>query len=340
MGKKNLPRLSTFDLKVWLPASIVSAVAFYLLFYTNDDAPIAGRIFKSLLWGGAAFGIAVSWLASMCWNIGIALLNRKSGSVLDAVQCGAGYHEWTGWRYVAKGRCEQRRNCPICGEEEEQVAHDMGDFHYVCVATLAGMPEHTGRFETLLSDRFSQSDIREFCFKSKIDPENLEGDSKIENIQSLIAWHNKKREIGTLIDALKNYRADISDDLERIFPTNLKRSTSSTADICELHAHCARCGHIEEETGHLYSEWSKGSDDNCDFTRICERCDEEDSKTEHKWSAPQYINAISCRQEKICIVCGAKESEGVEHQYVEHQEQTPGGRTVKVKICSRCGDRF
>lgn len=339
MQEKKTFRLSTFDPRLWIPVSIFCAIAFFTLFYTNGDVEV-GDVILTLVVGGGVIGIAASWLISLCWNIVVAMSNRKSGSLADAIQCGAGFHEWPQWKYAADGQCVQTRRCPVCGEEEEQVEHQMGEFHYTCIATLSGMPEHSERFETLLSTRFGQSELREFCFKNGIDPENLEGDSKIENIQSLIGFHNQSKSVGTLLDALKNYRADLADELEQVFPATLNRTAADTEVICEQHAHCARCGHTEEAHDHFYSEWLRTADDECAFTRTCYRCDKGDSKTEHRWSGKQYAREGSCRQEKVCLTCGLRDDEGELHTYIVHEELAADKQTMKkVKVCSRCGDR-
>jgi len=337
MEEKTTYRISTFNLWLWIPASLIGAVIFFLVFDT--DSGLTGQIIWSLLIGGGGIGIALSWLISLCWNIIGTISNRKSGSITDALQCGAGFHEWPDWKYMADGNCMQIRRCPICGEEEEQVEHEMGDFHYACAATLVGSPALSSRFETLLSERFNQSDLRDFCFQNGIDPENLEGDSKIENIQSLLRLHNKNRSVNTLLDMLKSYRAEIADEIEEMFPLSLSRVVTTEEAVCLQHAHCARCGHIEQETEHFYTDWVRAHKDKCDFVKNCQRCSEQESKTEHRWSGEQYEREGSCRQQKVCLTCGEKKTTIEKHIYQEHTEQNANGMTVKVKICTRCGDR-
>ncbi len=339
MTEKKNNRLRTFDPRLWIPVCIVSALAYYL-FISQVAEDLGSAFFASLLIGGGAIGLAASWLISTCWNIISLYSSQKSNNIAAAIQCGIGFHEWQEWRYVADGNCEQMRRCPFCGEEERRLAHSMGELHYACVATLAGMPSHTERFEALLSARFGQSELREFCFKNGIDPENLEGDSKIENIQSLIRSHNRKKSIGTLIDALKGHRADLADELDQIFPPSLSKVAASKEEICVQHADCTRCGHIEEDADHLYSEWLREREGKCTFIRRCERCEEQESKTEHKWSSKQYISVGSCRQEKMCWICNLRDDEGELHTYVEHEELAADKRTkTKVKVCSRCGNQ-
>lgn len=339
MQEKKTLRLSTFDLRLWMPVSILCAIVFFTVSYADGDVEV-GEVVISLVVGGGLIGVVASWLVSKCWNIVAVLANRKSGSIADAIQCGAGFHEWPEWTYVAAGQCEQTRRCPVCGEEETRVEHQMSEFYYTCVATLSGMPEHSKRFETLLSERFDRSELRNFCFQHGIDSENLEGDSKIENIQSLIRFHSQNKRVGTLIDALKSYRADLADELEQVFPATLSRTAADAEAICAQQAHCARCSHTEEAHDHFYSEWLRTADDKCTFTRDCYRCDEKDSKTEHRWSGKQYAREGSCRQEKVCLTCGVRDDEGEQHTYVEHEEPAADGKTMKkVKVCSRCGDR-
>ena len=73
---------------------------------------------------------------------------------------------------------------------------------------------------------------------------------------------------------------------------------------CEIVRICPSCGEREEETHHVWGQFSYVSPDQCDQRRRCQRCGSTETRPRHEWGPWLYHDEqLNSRQARTCQRC-------------------------------------
>jgi hypothetical protein len=73
---------------------------------------------------------------------------------------------------------------------------------------------------------------------------------------------------------------------------------------CDIVRVCSSCGKREEQTRHVWGQFSYVDDERCDQVRRCERCGSTESRAWHEWGPWLYQNLESdSPQIRTCLRC-------------------------------------
>jgi hypothetical protein len=241
--------------------------------------------------------------------------------IRTCIRCGKSetrieHQRWSDWKYISDGLCEQKETCSRCGKLK---------------SSNTRIEHHWSKWEYVSGDGGSHCIEKRTCSRCG---SSLE--SKAEHKWS--EWEYLRDGSCAKTRGCKRCGYSESGTFHKFKWEYVKK------DSCEMIYSCERCGHRDNESltpriDHLWEWKGTRNESNLCPPRTCKRCGLVEEERKHNWSDWTYLDGDY--HERNCKRCGTSEKES--HFYNQTKSlgaYSQGGQEWEEWecVCSGCGN--